>query len=151
MDNVKVVLFFMAVREMDPSSQSFAIEKTRKGLSSSNGVDTAFQKIIIAHIPPHGGFMKIKIMEEKKKKQIINRVSYLSGHLKGVKKMIEEDKYCIDIIKQNEAVIAALHKVNEMILENHLDTCVTEAIKGKSESERREKINELLEIYKNSK
>ncbi len=42
MDNVKVVLFFMAVREMDPSSQSFAIEKTRKGLSFSNGVDTAF-------------------------------------------------------------------------------------------------------------
>ncbi len=87
-------------------------------------------------------------MEEKKKKQIINRVSYLSGHLNGAKKMVEEDKYCIDIIKQNEAVIAALHKVNEMILENHLNTCVTDAIKGESEKEKGKKIRELLEIYK---
>ncbi len=90
-----------------------------------------------------------KNMEEKKKKQIINRMSYLSGHLKGAKKMVEEDKYCIDIIKQNEAVIAALRKANEMILENHLNTCVTDAIKGKSPKEREEKIKELLEIYKN--
>lgn len=64
--------------------------------------------------------------------------------------MIKDDKYCIDIIKQNEAIVAALKKVNEMVLENHLNTCVTEAIKGKSEKERKKKIKELLAIYKNS-
>jgi DNA-binding FrmR family transcriptional regulator len=75
-------------------------------------------------------------------------MNYLIGHLKGVKKMIEDDKYCIDIILQNEAVISALKKVNEMILENHLNTCVTEAIKNKSEKERKKKIKELLDLFK---
>lgn len=76
-------------------------------------------------------------------------MNYLSGHLKGVKEMIEEDKYCIDIILQNEAVIGAINQVNRLILEDHLNTCVTEAIKGKNEKERRKKIKELLEIFKN--
>ena len=89
-------------------------------------------------------------MKKATKKQILNRMNYLSGHLEGVKKMLREDKYCIDIIKQNEAVIAAIKKLNQMILENHLNTCVTEAIKGKSEKERKNKIKELLEIFKNS-
>ena len=89
-------------------------------------------------------------MEKNMEKQILNRMSYLSGHLEGIKKMIKDDKYCIDVIKQNEAVMAAIKKVNRMILENHLNTCVTEAIKGKSEKERKKKIKELLEIFKNS-
>ena len=64
--------------------------------------------------------------------------------------MMEKDKYCIDVLWQSEAVIAALKKMNELILENHLNTCVTEAIKGKDEKERKKKIKELLEIFKNS-
>lgn len=75
-------------------------------------------------------------------------MNYLIGHLEGVKRMIENDKYCIDIILQNEAVISALKKVNEMILENHLNTCVTEAIKNKDEKERKKKIKELLDLFK---
>jgi len=89
-------------------------------------------------------------MQKKFKKQILNRISYLAGHLEGIKKMVEKDKYCIDILWQGEAVIAALKKVNEMVLENHLNTCVTEAIKGKSQKERKKKIKELLEIFKKS-
>jgi len=89
-------------------------------------------------------------MKKSIKKQILNRMNYLSGHLEGIKKMIKNDKYCIDVIKQNEAVIAAIKKLNRMILENHLNTCVTEAIKGKNEKERKKKIKELLEIFKNS-
>ena len=77
-------------------------------------------------------------------------MNYLCGHLDGIKKMLKDDKYCIDIIKQNEAVIAAIKKVNEMILENHLNTCVAEAIKGKSEKERKKKMKEILELFKNS-
>lgn len=84
------------------------------------------------------------------KKQLLNRMSYISGHLEGVKKMVKDDKYCIEIILQNEAVLAAIKKINEMILENHLNTCVTQAIKGKSEKERKRKFKELLKIYKNS-
>ena len=77
-------------------------------------------------------------------------MSYISGHLEGIKKMVESDKYCIDIIKQNEAVIAAIKKVNQVILENHLNTCVAEAIKSKNKKEQKKKIKELLEIFKNS-
>jgi len=88
-------------------------------------------------------------MRKSEKKEILNRMNYLSGHLEGVKKMIRDDKYCIDIILQNEAVCEAIKKVNQIILENHLNTCVTEAIKGKNERERRKKIKELLKIFKN--
>jgi len=89
-------------------------------------------------------------MKNTFKKKVLNRMNYLSGHLEGIKKMIQDDKYCINIIKQNEAVIAAIKKVNQMILENHLNTCVTDAIKGESQKERKKKIKELLEIFKNS-
>ena len=89
-------------------------------------------------------------MKKSIKKQILNRMNYLTGHLEGIKEMVKDEKYCIDIIKQNRAVIAAIKKVNEMILENHLNTCVTKAIKGKSVKERKKKIKELLEIFKNS-
>jgi len=87
-------------------------------------------------------------MKKALKKKILNRMNYLSGHLDGVKKMIENDRYCIDIILQNEAILSALKKVNEIILENHLNTCVTEAIKNKNEKERKKKIKELLDLFK---
>lgn len=89
-------------------------------------------------------------MKKDLKKQAINRVNYIIGHLQGVRKMIEQEKYCIDIIMQNKAVYSALKKVDEIILENHLNTCVTEAIKGKSKKEREKKMKELLELFKNS-
>lgn len=83
------------------------------------------------------------------KKEVLNRMNYISGHFEGIKKMFNNGKYCIDIIRQNEAVIEALKKVNQMILKNHLDTCVTEALKNKSVKEKKKKIKELLEIFKN--
>jgi len=88
-------------------------------------------------------------MEKHFKKKILNRMNYLSGHLEGIKKMLENDKYCLDIIKQNEAVAAAIKKLNCLILENHLNTCVTEAIKGKNPEERKKKIKELLKVFEN--
>lgn len=75
-------------------------------------------------------------------------MNYVRGHLDGVRKMIKEDKYCIDVIMQNEAIIAALKKINQIILENHLNICVTNAIKGKDKSERKKKINELSRLFK---
>ncbi len=81
------------------------------------------------------------------KKQTINRMNYLIGHLSANKKMIEEDRYCIDIIRQNNAVIAALKKVNDIILSSHLDTCATTAIKDGDLKKRQKVLTELLEIY----
>jgi len=84
-------------------------------------------------------------------KKILNRISYLIGHLKANLKMVKENRYCIDIIRQNQAVIAALEKVNELILRNHLDTCVTKAIKGKSEKERKRVYQEIIEVFREKK
>lgn len=87
-------------------------------------------------------------MEKRADPTVVNRLNYLIGHLKANLKMVEEGRYCIDIIRQNQAVIAALRKVNEMILSNHLETCVTQAVKGKSEKEKKRVYGEIVEIFK---
>ncbi|MEO0084651.1 MAG: metal-sensitive transcriptional regulator [candidate division WOR-3 bacterium] len=89
-------------------------------------------------------------MKPNIKKECLKRMNYLKGHLDGVRKMIENDAYCIDIIKQNKAVINALHKVNELILSSHLDTCVMSASLGKNKKKQKELTKELIEIYKTS-
>jgi len=81
-------------------------------------------------------------------KKILNRMNYLIGHLKANLKMIKEGRYCIDIIRQNQAVISALEKVNEIILRDHLDTCVTQAVKGKSGKERKKVFEEIVEVFR---
>jgi DNA-binding FrmR family transcriptional regulator len=81
--------------------------------------------------------------------KIQNRMNYLLGHLKSNLKMLEEGRYCIDIIQQNQAVIAALKKVNELILKNHLGTCVTTAIRGKNEKARKKVLVEIMKVFEN--
>lgn len=65
----------------------------------------------------------------KVKKDVVKRLSFIVGHAKGIQKMIEEDKYCIEIVNQIQAVQSALNKVTEIVLEDHLNTCVSTAIK----------------------
>lgn len=85
---------------------------------------------------------------DKNNKEILNRLSYLEGHCGAIRKMVEDGRYCIEVIHQIEAVEAALKKVKEKILESHLATCVTTAIKGNSEEKRKKVLNELMEVYK---
>jgi len=86
-------------------------------------------------------------MKNNSKKQAIVRMNYLIGHLGANKKMVEDDRYCIDIIRQNNAVVAALKKVNDIILSSHLETCATTAIKDCDLKKRQKVLKELLEIY----
>jgi len=86
-------------------------------------------------------------MKNNSKKQAMVRMNYLIGHLQANKKMVENDRYCIDIIRQNNAVVAALKKVNDIILSSHLDTCATTAIKAGDLKKRQKVLKELLEIY----
>jgi len=62
--------------------------------------------------------------------------------------MLEKDQYCIDIIKQNQAVQAALRKVDNMLLDNHLHHCVVTAINGDEAAERERVLAEILEVFK---
>lgn len=70
----------------------------------------------------------------------------IEGQIRGINKMVEERKYCVDIVNQIHAAANALHRVAHTILGRHIETCVASAIKGKSVQERQEKINEILSI-----
>ena len=89
-------------------------------------------------------------MDDQTKAGVIRRLQSAEGHVRGIQRMIEEDKYCIEVIKQVEAVQAAMGRINEIILDQHLRTCVTTAIRG-DEPERREAvISEILEVFRHN-
>lgn len=86
-------------------------------------------------------------MKRAEKKAVLNRLNYLIGHLQGNEKMVKEDKYCMDIIRQNQAVLAALNKVNKIILQSHLETCVAPAVKSNVRSKKNKVFDEIAEIF----
>ena len=79
--------------------------------------------------------------------RIVQRLKSVEGHIRGVQKMVEEDAYCIDIVNQIQAVQAALSKVSNLVLDRHLHTCVTTAIRGDDADERERVINEVLSVF----
>ena len=74
----------------------------------------------------------------------IKRLSYIEGHLAGVKKMVEEDRYCVDIIRQTFAVRRALQKLESQLIDGHLRTCVVDGVKQGREEQ---VLSELVELY----
>ena len=72
----------------------------------------------------------------------------IEGQVRGLQKMIGEKKYCVDIIIQVHAAINALHRVADKIFGRHLEHCVTDALHGKSDLEKREKIEEIVDLVK---
>ncbi len=78
----------------------------------------------------------------------LKRLARIEGQVRGIRRMIEEKEYCIDIITQVQAVQSALGAVGRKILEKHLDTCVTETIQSHSRADTDEKIQELMKVMK---
>ncbi|HEX9925535.1 MAG TPA: metal-sensitive transcriptional regulator [Anaerolineae bacterium] len=78
---------------------------------------------------------------------IVNRFKSIEGHVRGVTKMVEDDAYCIDIVNQIQAIQAALQKVNTLVLDRHLHTCVTTAIRGDDPDERERVISEIMGVF----
>ncbi len=83
-------------------------------------------------------------MQEDRRKDALKRLKYIEGHVAGIRKMVEEDKYCVDILRQTYAVRKSLEKLESLILEGHLRTCVPEGIKGDREEA---VIQELVQLY----
>jgi len=75
----------------------------------------------------------------------------IEGQVRGVQRMIEDRKYCIDILNQIGAVKGALSRVEEKILEKHFRNCVTETIIGSSEVEKQQKLEEILKLIKQTR
>lgn len=86
-------------------------------------------------------------MDTTTKQTITRRLASASGHIKGIERMVNEDAYCIDVIKQIQAVQAALNKVSTMMLDNHLHTCVTTAIRGDDPDERERMLQEITGVF----
>ena len=79
--------------------------------------------------------------------QTIKRLKTIEGHLGGIIRMVDDDAYCIDVIRQIQAVQSALNKVSTGILENHLNSCVTTAIKGDNPKERERVLKEITDVF----
>ena len=69
-------------------------------------------------------------MEANARRDALNRLKTVRGHLEGVIRMVEDDAYCVDLMKQVSAIQASLERVNRVILRNHLETCFSEAVSG---------------------
>ncbi|MDQ0174480.1 metal-sensing transcriptional repressor [Bacillus chungangensis] len=87
---------------------------------------------------------KISHRSTKEKDQLINRLKRIEGQVRGIQKMIEDDRYCVDILVQISAINAALKKVSLHLLERHTHHCVSDAIKN---GEGEEAIQELMEVF----
>lgn len=84
------------------------------------------------------------------KENTLRRLKTIEGHLRGVIRMVSEDEYCIDVIRQIQAVESALNKVSTQILENHLNSCVTTAIRGDNPRDRERVLKEITEVFEMS-
>ncbi|MFN7037509.1 MAG: metal-sensitive transcriptional regulator [Bellilinea sp.] len=82
-----------------------------------------------------------------KHENVLNRLKTAEGHLRGIQRMVEEDAYCIDIIRQIQAVQSALNKVSSMLLENHLNSCLITAVRGEDPQERERVLREIVDVY----
>ncbi|EKE11412.1 MAG: hypothetical protein ACD_15C00084G0013 [uncultured bacterium] len=84
-------------------------------------------------------------------KEIITALRKANTHLANVMKMVEEGKYCIDILQQNLAVIGLLKSANGKLMERHLNSCFVRVMQGTDEKKKEEMINEILAINRLSK
>jgi len=87
-------------------------------------------------------------MRDEYRRQVLNRWKSIEGHARAVRRMIEDDEYCPDIIKQTLAIQGAIDGVNALVLDNHLRTCATAAIQSDDLEERERMIGELLDLFR---
>ncbi len=76
----------------------------------------------------------------------IKRLNRIEGQVRGISRMIDEERYCIDILQQMQAIKSALAKVEDAILKDHAATCVDRAIASGSEADQRRKFDELIDL-----
>jgi len=88
----------------------------------------------------------VEDMRKDIKASVQKRLGRIEGQVRGLSKMVEEDRYCIDIVTQISAVRAALRRVEEEVLRDHVAHCVEHAIASGNKADQRQKITELMEV-----
>ena len=81
------------------------------------------------------------------KQDTLRRLKSVEGHISGIERMVEADAYCIDLIRQIQAVQGALNKISTNVLDDHLRTCLTSAVRGDDADERERVLGEIREVY----
>ena len=89
-------------------------------------------------------------MQMTTKTEALRRMKSIAGHVCGIERMLEEDTYCIDVIKQIQAVDAALNKVSGLLLDGHLNSCVITAVRGEDLAERERVLAEIASVFETS-
>ena len=84
-------------------------------------------------------------MQNDTKKAVLSRLGRIEGQVRGVAKMVESDRYCIDVVNQVQAAIAALKRAESEILKDHISHCVELAIRSGNKTAQREKVQELVD------
>ena len=90
-------------------------------------------------------------MERPAKPKLLNRLNRVEGQVRGIIRMVEDDRYCVDVLTQLQAVRAALAKVETEMLKEHLDHCIEGAIAGGDKDEQRRKAAELIELLERAR
>jgi DNA-binding FrmR family transcriptional regulator len=83
----------------------------------------------------------------KDNENTLRRLKSIEGHVRGIERMVDEGTYCIDVIRQIQAVQAALDKVSSIILENHLNSCLITAVRGDDPEDRERVLREIGEVF----
>jgi CsoR family transcriptional regulator, copper-sensing transcriptional repressor len=86
------------------------------------------------------------MMNTKQREDVRRRLGKIEGQIRGIGKMVDEERYCIDILSQFRAVTAAIRKVEDMIMEQHLHTCVATSMKHGDTADQEEKISEIMDL-----
>ena len=90
-------------------------------------------------------------MKRENKGKLLNRLSRIEGQVRGVGRMIEEDRYCIDVLTQIQAARAALSRVETEMLKDHLGHCIESAIVAGDAAEQRQKASELIQLLERAR
>jgi len=85
-------------------------------------------------------------MKTDTKDSALKRLARIEGQVRGVSRMIDQDRYCIDVVRQMQAIKAALSGLEKIVLDDHLQTCVDHALKSDDVEARREKVEELVAV-----
>jgi DNA-binding FrmR family transcriptional regulator len=86
------------------------------------------------------------MMEKETKHQALVRLRRIEGQIQGVQRMVEEEKYCVDIMLQLSAIQGALGQVSKVLMARHIESCVLDSVKAGTQRERARKIEELIEV-----
>ena len=87
------------------------------------------------------------MMDDATKSKVLARIRRVAGQLEGVARMIEEERYCVDILLQLASAQAALGQTGKVVLRSHVETCVTDAMATGKPGERKQKLDELMEVF----